>query len=91
MKSQVEELGRVSRLRRFLAPQVAELVVDSGDESFLKSHRREIVVVFCDLRRFTAFAETAEPEEVMGVLERVPRCAGRSDLPLRRHPGAFRR
>ena len=44
------------------------LVVDSGDESFLESHRREIVVVFCDLRRFTAFAETAEPEEVMTVL-----------------------
>ena len=43
-------------------------MVDSGDESFLESHRREIVVVFCDLRRFTAFAETAEPEEVMGVL-----------------------
>jgi adenylate cyclase len=68
VQSQVEELGRVSRLRRFLSPQVAELVVDSGDESFLQSHRREIVVVFCDLRRFTAFAETAEPEEVMGVL-----------------------
>ena len=68
VQTQVEELGRVSRLRRFLSPQVAELVVDSGDESFLQSHRREIVVVFCDLRRFTAFAETAEPEEVMGVL-----------------------
>jgi adenylate cyclase len=68
VQSQVEELGRVSRLRRFLSPQVAELVVNSGDESFLQSHRREIVVVFCDLRRFTAFAETAEPEEVMGVL-----------------------
>ena len=68
VQTQVEELGRVSRLRRFLSPQVAELVVDSGDESFLLSHRREIVVVFCDLRRFTAFAETAEPEEVMGVL-----------------------
>jgi adenylate cyclase len=68
VKAQVEELERVSRLRRFLSPQVAELVVDSGDESFLESHRREIVVVFCDLRRFTSFAETAEPEEVMGVL-----------------------
>ena len=65
---QLEELERVGRLRRFLSPQLAELVVDSGDESFLESHRREIVVVFCDLRRFTTFAETAEPEEVMGVL-----------------------
>ena len=71
------ELERLGRLRRFLSPQIAELVVDSGDESFLESHRREIVVVFCDLRGFTAFAETAEPEEVMAVLARVPRRAGR--------------
>jgi adenylate cyclase len=68
VKAQVDELERVNRLRRFLAPQLVDLVVDSGDESFLESHRREIVVVFCDLRRFTAFAETAEPEEVMTVL-----------------------
>ena len=68
VSAQVEELERVNRLRRFLAPQLVDLVVDSGDESFLESHRREIVVVFCDLRRFTAFAETAEPEEVMTVL-----------------------
>jgi adenylate cyclase len=66
--AQVEELQRVGRLRRFLSPQVAELVVDSGDESFLVSHRREIVVVFCDLRAFTTFAESSEPEEVMAVL-----------------------
>jgi class 3 adenylate cyclase/CheY-like chemotaxis protein len=68
VQAQVEQLERVGRLRRFLSPQLANLVVDSGDDSFLRSHRREIVVVFCDLRRFTAFAETAEPEEVMGVL-----------------------
>jgi adenylate cyclase len=55
-------------LRRFLSPQMAELVLDSGDESFLESHRREIVVVFCDLRQFTSFAESSEPEEVMRVL-----------------------
>jgi adenylate cyclase len=67
--AQVEQLQRMSRLRRFLSPQIAELVVDSGDESFLESHRREIVVVFCDLRGFTMFAETAEPEEVIGVLQ----------------------
>ena len=60
--------GRVNRLRRFLSPQLADLIVGSGDESFLNSHRREIVVVFCDLRRFTPFAESSEPEEVMGVL-----------------------
>jgi len=67
--AQVEQLERMSRLRRFLSPQIAELVVDSGDESFLESHRREIVVVFCDLRGFTMFAETAAPEEVMAVLQ----------------------
>jgi adenylate cyclase len=66
--AQVEELERVSRLRRFLPPQLADLIVSSGDESFLESHRCEITVVFCDLRGFTAFAETAEPEEVMAVL-----------------------
>ena len=66
--TQVAELERMGRLRRFLSPQLAELIVDSGDESFLESHRREIVVVFCDLRGFTPFAESSEPEEVMGVL-----------------------
>jgi adenylate cyclase len=66
--AQVDELERVGRLRRFLAPQLADLIVTSGDESFLDSHRREIAVAFCDLRGFTAFAETAEPEEVMDVL-----------------------
>lgn len=66
--SQVEELQRAGRLRRFLPPQLTELVLDSGDESFLESHRREIVVVFCDLRGFTPFAESSEPEEVIGVI-----------------------
>lgn len=68
VNTQLEELQRMSRLRRFLSPQVADLVINSGDESVLGSHRREIVVVFCDLRGFTAFAESSEPEEVMGVL-----------------------
>ena len=65
---QVEELGRVGRLKRFLAPQLAELIVSEGDEKILESHRREIVVVFCDLRGYTAFTETAEPEEVLDFL-----------------------
>lgn len=64
--AQVSELERTKRLRRFLSPQLADLVV--GDENLLASHRREIVVVFCDLRNFTSFAETSEPEEVMAVL-----------------------
>ena len=68
VEEQVTELERARRLRRFLSPQVAELVMSSGDESFLESHRREITVVFCDLRGFTAFAETVEPEDVMLVL-----------------------
>jgi adenylate cyclase len=65
---QVEELGRVGRLKRFLAPQLAELIVSQGDEKILESHRREIVVVFCDLRGYTAFTVTGEPEEVLEFL-----------------------
>jgi adenylate cyclase len=65
---QVRELERVGRLKRFLAPQIAELIISSGNDRILESHRREITVVFCDLRGFTAFSETAEPEDVMAVL-----------------------
>jgi adenylate cyclase len=68
VQEQVQELERERRLRRFLAPQVADLVVSSGDESFLESHRREITALVCDLRGFSAFAQTVEPEEVMSVL-----------------------
>ena len=65
---QIAELERVNRLRRFLSHQVVDLVIESGDDSVLSSHRRDIVVVFCDLRGFTPFAEASEPEDVMGVL-----------------------
>lgn len=68
VQTQLAALERATRLRRFLPPQMAELILDSGDESFLESHRREIVVVFCDLRDFTAFAESSEPEELTAVL-----------------------
>jgi adenylate cyclase len=71
---QVRELERMSRLRRFLSPQLAEVVM--GDESLLASHRREVVVVFCDLRNFTSFAETSEPEEVMDLLRDYHRLLG---------------
>ncbi len=64
----MKELGRVGRLKRFLAPQLAELIVSQGYEKILESHRREIVVVFCDLRGYTAFTEAAEPEEVVNFL-----------------------
>lgn len=65
---QVSELERVGRLKRFLSPQIAEMIVSSGNERILESHRREITVVICDLRGFTAFSEMAEPEDVMTVL-----------------------
>jgi adenylate cyclase len=65
---QVAEIERVGRLKSFLPPQIAQLVVSAGDESVLESHRRDVSVVFCDLRGFTAFSELAEPEEVMLVL-----------------------
>ena len=71
---QVAELERTNRLRHFLSPQLADLVV--SDENLLRSHRREIVVVFTDLRNFTPFAETSEPEEVMGVLGEYHRAIG---------------
>ena len=66
--AQLGELERVGKLKRFLAPQLAELIVARGDEAVLETHRRDIVVVFCDLRDFTSFAETAEPEEVLDLL-----------------------
>lgn len=69
VQRQVDELERLGRLRRFLSPQLADVISSSGDDSLLKSHRREIAVLFCDLRGFTAFAETSEPEEVMGILQ----------------------
>jgi adenylate cyclase len=65
---QLEELERIGRLKRFFSPQLAELIVSTGEEKLLESHRREVTVVFCDLRDFTAFSETTEPEEVMEVL-----------------------
>jgi adenylate cyclase len=71
---QVTELERANRLRHFLSPQLADLVL--GEEKLLKSHRREIVVVFADLRNFTPFAETSEPEEVMAVLAEYHRVMG---------------
>jgi class 3 adenylate cyclase/CheY-like chemotaxis protein len=68
VEQQLAQIGRMDRLKRFLSPQVAELILSSGDDRALESHRRQVTVVFCDLRGFTAFAETAEPEEVMGLL-----------------------
>jgi class 3 adenylate cyclase len=85
---QVEQLDRVGRLRRYLSPQLADLIVSSGDESILASHRRQITAVFCDLRGFTAFAETAEPEEVVGVLGEYHAALGEL---IRRYEGTLDR
>ncbi|MCC6469036.1 MAG: response regulator [Alphaproteobacteria bacterium] len=74
---QVGEIERMSRLKRFLPPQVAELIVSSGDKNVLQSHRREVTIVFCDLRGFTPFAEMSEPEEVMTVLREYHEVLGR--------------
>jgi DNA-binding response OmpR family regulator len=68
IQKQLEQLERLERLKRFFSPQLAEMILDGSAEDPLKTHRRDLAVVFVDLRGFTAFAETAEPEEVMGVL-----------------------
>ena len=65
---QVGEIERIGRLRRFLPPQVADLIVASGSERQLESHRREITALFCDLRGFTGFSESSDPEDVMALL-----------------------
>ena len=86
VRQQVDDLERVGRLRRYLAPQLADLIVSSGDESMLKSHRRRISVVFCDLRGFTSFSEAAEPEEVMEVLGEYHAVLGEA---IRRYEGTI--
>jgi class 3 adenylate cyclase/AmiR/NasT family two-component response regulator len=74
---QVEELDRMARLRRFLSPQLADLLITKGDETALVTHRRDIAVLFVDLSGFTAFSETSEPEDVMAVLREFHRELGR--------------
>src|SRR3989304_4436242 len=68
VKEQVHEIERMGRLKRYLSPQIAETILKSEDENLFKSHRREITVVFLDLRGFTAFSDSAEPEEIMELL-----------------------
>ena len=85
---QVAQLERLGRLRRFFSPQLAEAIVSGGADDPLKSHRRDITVVFLDLRGFTAFAETAEPEEIMGVLREYHAAMGQLIL---EHEGTLER
>jgi len=68
VEAQVEELERLGQLRRFLSPQLADAIVSSGDESILSSHRRQVAMLFADLRGWTSFVDTVEPEELMRVL-----------------------
>lgn len=77
VSDQVGEIERMGRLRRFLPPQVADLIVSSGGEHQLESHRREITALFCDLRGFTAFSESAAPEDVMKLLHDYHAAIGR--------------
>ena len=85
---QVAQVERLGRLKRFFSPQLAELIVAGGTDDPLRTHRREVTVVFLDLRGFTAFAETAEPEEVMSVLREYHEAMGRLIL---EHEGTLER
>jgi len=88
VEQQLAQLDRLERLKRFFSPQLAELIVSGDTEDPLKSHRREITVVFLDLRGFTAFSETSEPEEVMGVLREYHAAMGQLIL---EHEGTLER
>jgi adenylate cyclase len=77
VKEQVAELNRLGRLKRFFSPQIAELIVNGTADDPLKTHRRDLTVVYLDLRGFTAFAETAEPEEVMNILHEYHAAMGK--------------
>ena len=88
VEAQVSQIEQLGRLKRFFSPQLAELIVAGGADDPLKTHRRDVTVVFLDLRGFTAFAETAEPEEVMGVLREYHAAMGRLIL---EHEGTLER
>jgi class 3 adenylate cyclase len=74
---QVGEIERLGRLRRFLPPQVADLIISSGSEKELESHRRQIAALFCDLRGFTGFSESSDPEDVMALLREYHAAVGK--------------
>jgi class 3 adenylate cyclase/CheY-like chemotaxis protein len=76
VSEQRQELERVGQLKRFFSPPLAEFIVSSGEEELMASHRREITVVFCDLRGYTAFSEVAEPEEVLAALREYHAAVG---------------
>ena len=84
----VQQLERVGQLKRFFSPQLADAILAGGAQDPLRSHRREITVVFLDLRGFTSFTETADPEEVMGVLAQYHAAMGQRVL---EHEGTLER
>lgn len=88
VSEQLDQLGKLSRLKRFFSPQLAEAILTGGADDPLQSHRREVTVVFLDLRNFAAFAELSEPEEVMGVLREFHAEMGTLIL---RHEGTLER
>jgi adenylate cyclase len=77
VRQQVEELERTRRLQRFLSPQLADAVVSSGDDTILQSHRRQVAMLFADLRGWTSFVDTVEPEELIRVLGEFHETVGR--------------
>ena len=91
VEQQLTQIERMDRMKRFLPPQVAELILSSGDDSVLDSHRRDVTVVFCDLRGFTAFSETSAPEEVMNMLREYHETVGAIIRQVLRHDRALRR
>jgi class 3 adenylate cyclase len=89
VSEQVDEIERLGRLRRFLSPQVADAVVSSGAEDILATHRRQIAVIFVDLRGFTSFSAVAEPEDVVEVLAAFYDAVGQSVKQLGATVGGF--
>ncbi len=91
VSEQLVELERMNELKRFFSPQIAELITSPGNEKLLESRRREITVVFCDLRNFVRFSESAEPEEIMKILREYHLALGplihEFDATLERFPG----
>ncbi len=88
MAEAVAQIERLGMLKRFFSPQVADLILSGHTDDPLKSHRREVTVVFLDLRGFTSFTETADPEEVMGVLREYHKAMGEL---IMRHQGTLER
>ena len=80
VKEQLSQLDRLGRLKSFFSPQLAETIISGGGEDLLKTHRREVVVAFLDMRGFTAFTDSSEPEEVMSVLADYHRAMGQQIL-----------